>query len=226
MIEFLLVGAVLGLLGKKKAMSAVSSVVLSSWKRKIRTKRNAAGTTSIDGVVPVSPAKLAELEGLPLPVYALARVITSEHGSDPDVVQIGVGWAVINYARGAGKGATLGDKVVYVITRAVRSGKVRPGIDGFFGDQNQGRYVASIQDPSPKSVAIAAGVLSGKIPDWTKGARQFDSPQAFGKQAGTTKEMAEKTAVARRKAGNVMVLAPGIAEDRVRFWRPEKTRIA
>lgn len=221
MIELLVGAAAIALLGKKKTVAVIEQVALSTWKRKVRTKRNTAGTVTIDGVVPVDPRKLAEMEGLPADVYALARVITSEHGSDPDVVQIGVAWAVRNYAAKFGKGATLGEKVVYVITRAVRAKKVRPGMDGFFGAQEQGRYVASIQDPTSKSVAIAGGVLSGKIADWTKGARQFDSPQAFGKQPGTTVAMADKVAAERRAAGNVLVLAPGVSENRFRAWRPK-----
>jgi hypothetical protein len=93
-----------------------------------------------------------------------------------------------------------------------------PG-DGFFGSQH-GRYASTAQDSSDDSLAIADGVLSGAIPDNTGGARQFDSPQAFGIQIGTLAGDADDVAARRIAAGNELVTLAGVPESYARFWRP------
>lgn len=221
MIE-LLIGAALLAAGSKQAKKAavavapvIATVGAANWTRKVQTKLNSDKTVTIDGHNPIAPEELARREGLPLEVYSLARVIQSEHGNDPQIVQIAVGHAVWNQARATKQ------TITKLLTNCYRSRNVRPGCHGFYGAQEQGRYAATPQDPRPMQVGIAQGILSGAIKDPTGGARQFDCPRAFGKQPGTTVAMAEKVAAQRRAAGNTMVLLPGISEDRFRAWRPK-----
>lgn len=175
------------------------------------------GTVGFEGV-PAAPAALAAGAGVEPNRYALARVVQSELGSGPRVAREGIAWAVVNEARARGM------SVLALVTRAGRkvngAWTPHPTGDGFFGRQAQGRFVASSQDPGAAALEVADGVMSGEIEDPTDGARQFDSPKAFGVQEGTTAAGADEVAARRIAAGNELVLLPGVPESTLRFWRP------
>jgi hypothetical protein len=204
------------------------------------TALNADGVVTIDGVTPLAPSSLAAGMGVELNRYALARMIDSEFSKYRDA-RIGAGWAARNQA------AHLGTSVAAMLTRQrIRvpktddagneldvngdpfdpsSGVAKayvhvpgPG-DGFFGTQH-GRYASSAQDASPDAISIADDVMSGNVEDPTGGARQFDSPGAFGIQAGTSSADADTVAQARIAAGNELVVLPGVPASYARFWRP------
>lgn len=176
------------------------------------------GTVSVDGETPADPEALALGAGVDAQRYALARAIQSEIGNGPRAALEGVGWAIVNEARATGH------TVLQLVTRAGKKvGGVwtpHPTGNGHFGRQSQGRYCATSQDADAAAYDVADGVLSGAIDDPTDGARQFDSPSAFGVQEGTTAEGADATAQKRIAAGNVEVLLPGVPERTIRFWRP------
>lgn len=178
------------------------------------------GTVTVDGETPADPQALAAGQGQDTNVYALARALHSEQAGGPRIAREGVAWAIVNEARHVGR------SVLSLVTRAGRVNKStniwvpHPTGNGFFGEQAQGRYCATSRDADVEAYEIAAGVLGGDIDDPTGGARQFDSPNAFGKQAGTTSEGAEATAARRIAAGNELVTLPGVPESELRFWRP------
>lgn len=158
--------------------------------------------------LPESPAALARAAGATLDEYALARVVASEHGSAPQIVQIGVAHATRNYARAAGL------SISALVLRSTGKGA------GYFGAQWQGRYASTAVDPREGHLKIARDVLAGRVSDPTGGARQYDSPKAFGQQPGTTAAGADAVAARRLAAGNVKVLLAGVPESTIRFWRP------
>jgi hypothetical protein len=168
------------------------------------------GTVSVDGVTPADPRALAAGagQGLDPNVYALARAITSEQGSRYPAARVGVAWVIVNEARARGL------SVLALVTRSKHAG------DGFFGRQSQGRYVATSQDPDADAVNVATDVLSGMTDDPTGGARNFDSPGAYGVQDGTTAAGADAFAAKRAAEGKELVLLDGVPESVVRFWRP------
>lgn len=171
-----------------------------------------------DGVyVPCDPAGLAKGMDMEPSAYALARVIVSEASSIPWIGQVGVAWTVRNHA------AKIGRSVLDVVTRARI--KKEPGTgDGFFGRQGDPtggyRYVASSRDTNDDARETARAVMAGEIDDPTGGALNFDSPQSYGKQAGTEASGAEEFAENRRSEGKELVTLEGVAPNRLRFWRP------
>lgn len=176
--------------------------------------------TSVDGVlVPADPEGLARGRGVSPDVYALARVIESEASGLPWIGQVGVAWVVRNVA--AKKGRT----ILRTVTRAtLEHGKTDGTGDGFFGRQGDSiggyRFVASSKDPPDDVIETATAVASGDVDDPTGGALNFDSPQSYGKQAGTSADGADAFATSREGEGKELVTLPGVSESRLRFWRP------
>lgn len=164
------------------------------------------------GVAPCRPEQLAELAGLELETYALARMIASEEGSSSREVQALVAHAVKNAAAAAGK--TIASKLL----RAKL-----PSHDGFFGTQRNieegtegfngsDRFASTATDPYEGHAAIAAGVLSGAIPDLTAGATQFDRPSGESDP--------ERIAANRIAGGSELVTdLEDVIGDDLRFWR-------
>jgi hypothetical protein len=186
------------------------------------------GTVTANGEGPADPEGLAAGAGVEVNRYALARALHSEQAGGPRIARVGVAWAIVNEARAVGR------SVLSLVTRAGRRPKYvgvdgavtygawtpHPTGNGFFGKQSQGRYCATSRDPNADDFEVADDVLSGRVDDPTGGARQFDSPDAFGVQEGTTAEGADETAARRIAAGNELVLLPGVPESTLRFWRP------
>ncbi len=177
------------------------------------------GIVTVDGTTPADPRSLAGGMGVEANRYALARMINSEFARYRDA-RIGAAWAARNEANARGV------SLLALLTRqriktTVEGKTVRvpgPG-DGFFGQQ-WGRYASTAQDSTADALEIAGGVISGELEDITGGARQFDSPGAFGAQAGTTVDDADKVAQDRIAAGNEAVTLPGVPASYARFWRP------
>jgi hypothetical protein len=172
------------------------------------------GVVIVDGAA-ADPRALAAGMGVEANRYALARMINSEFSRYRDA-RIGCAWCARNEA------AARGVSVLALLTRQrVKVDGVRapgPG-DGYFGAQ-WGRYASTAQDTTADALDIADGVISGELEDPTGGARQFDSPGAFGEQPGTEADDADKVAQSRIAAGNELVTLPGVPLSYARFWRP------
>lgn len=145
----------------------------------------------------------------PRDVTALARVIASEAGGEPRIVQIAVGWAVRNEAG----------------RRGVSVSRLVTGSSGEYGSQNDGghTYVSSARLPTPEQQDLAAAILAGAIDDPTGGATNFDSPRAqraaLARGLSGYKRTPEEVATARRRNGMELVLLEAIPEERFRLWR-------
>jgi hypothetical protein len=169
-----------------------------------------------DGVVRRDPAALAREAGTTLPIYALARMLRSEHGSEAEPVKIAVGWAAMNEARAR---KTTIERLL--LKGILKNGKPSSS-DGLFGSQFTGKYVTTARDPSTADIEIARKVLSGAVPDPTRGATQFDSPagQRAALKRGVTgySKTPEELARDRSKVSDLVVVA-GIDPDHLRFWK-------
>lgn len=166
-----------------------------------------------DGVVRVKPDELARQAGTDLDSYALARMISSEHGRDDNITKAAIAHVAINYA------ARVGRSISGLLLRANNAQHT-----GWFGTQRDidedsprfnesDRYASTALDPYEGELQIATAVLSGEIPDPTGGAIQFDAPPAF-----KSPEAAARTAANRLAEGRVQVFPDGIDPDKLRFW--------
>jgi hypothetical protein len=141
--------------------------------------------------------------------YALATMIASEEGSKPPYVKAAVAHAAWNMARA--KGLHVEELLAP---------------DGTFGSQH-GRYASTRFAPSEEDVNIADGVLSGRLPDVTGGAVQFDSPSAQsaliarGEAGYDPENTASAVEKSRRKEGKEPFYLPEhiISPSDLRFWR-------
>jgi hypothetical protein len=141
--------------------------------------------------------------------YALATMIASEEGSKPPYVKGAIAHATWNMARS--RGLHVEELLAPDLT---------------FGSQH-GRYASTRFPPSEEDLNIAEGVLSGRLPDVTDGAVQFDSPSAQGAliARGEPGYGPENTASAveksRRAEGKEPFYLPGhiISPSELRFWR-------
>lgn len=138
-------------------------------------KKRVGPATSLtdDAFVAVPPKQLAAQAGMDLEAYSLARLVASEAGSQPPVVQLAVAEAIRN--RAVAKRTS--------ITALLVADKT-PSQSGFYGRQ-LGRVAATTRDPNEQNVAAAIHALRGS--NVTKGATHFFDPQAQdrGTQAGT-----------------------------------------
>ncbi len=150
--------------------------------------------------------KLGRDKFITLTPYTLATVMASEAGSGQPAAKAAIAWAIKNAARAKGVN----------VFRLVAP-------DGKFGGQ-LGRYCASGQPPSEIDLNIAEAIEAGKIPDMTRGAVQWDSPNAQDAlvkrgQAGYNKTAA-MVAAARVRDGKEVVHLPGVDPGYLRLWRP------
>lgn len=159
------------------------------------------GTVTLDGV-PADPAALAATDGVDLDTYALARMVQSEAGILNDSGKLGVAFAALTYANNAGK------SISELLLRA------KGDANGYFGQQDQGRYASTSRDPSQSAYDAAISAIGGRVPDPTGGADQWDSPWAYSDPS-----RAETVAEARIAAGKVKVVLSDVPERKLRFWR-------
>jgi hypothetical protein len=206
----LLVGLVLlAIAGDGDPVEGVTSI-LNTIERGRRLTHASYGP---DGVVRVKPQQLADEAGTDLDTYALARMISSEHGRDDNVTKAAIAHVALNYA------ARVGRSISGLLLRANNAQH-----SGFFGTQRDideestrynesDRYASTALDPYEGELQIATAVLSGEVPDPTGGAIQFDAPPAF-----KSPEAAARTAANRLAEGRVQVFPDGIDPDKLRFW--------
>lgn len=154
------------------------------------------------------PATLARLAGLPLDVYALSRLIASEAGGEPDIIQLAVAWATRTESERRGKSIA----------------KYLLGTAGKFGEQGSGgRPASTARTPTARHQALADDVVNERRPDPSDGATLYDSPQAqralLLKRPDIYKKTPEQVAANRIAAGYEQVNLPGVSPDRFRMWR-------
>ncbi len=177
------------------------------------------------GVAPCPPEQLAALAGLDLETYALARQIASEEGNSSTAAQALTAHATRNEA--ARRGLSISALLMQASTKYSSQHSVAHG--GRFGTQKdlevlvtnaQGdevhpsdRYASTATDPYEGHAAVAAGVLSGAIPDLTGGANQFDRPSGESDP--------DRVAQKRLDAGSELVTGlddiEGLGD--LRFWK-------
>lgn len=155
------------------------------------------------------PAATDPRSTTPQEVEALARVMQSEAGGEPKIIQVAVGFATINLSNAR-------NESIWQIAR---------GTADEWGGQGSGdRRVSSRMEATAKMVELARAVLSGDESDPTGGAYQFDSPRAqralLIKMPELYHTTPEQVAENRRRDGLVLQLLPGIPEERFRMWRP------
>lgn len=178
-----------------------------------RGQRLTRTTYGKDGVIRESPDALAAEAGTDVDSYALARMISSEHGRDPNVYKAAIAHVAVNYATHVGR------SISSLLLRANH-----PQHTGWFGTQKDidttsanfgesDRYASTAVDPYAGDLEIAQAVMAGTIADATGGAIQFDAPPAF-----KTPEAAARTAAKRIAEGRIQVYPDGIDPDRLRFW--------
>jgi hypothetical protein len=173
-----------------------------------------------DGIIPETPESLAAAAGASVDVYSLARMMQSEESTIE--ARAAVGWAVRNHARVAKL------TVTQLLTRARHKDKSTGKItvydsDGHYGTQRctPGRFASTFREPTNATLTLAEEVMSGRRPDPTGGADQFDAPDLQDRMAekdptGKTKNAAQ-VAAARIAAGKELVLVEDVPNTR--FWR-------
>lgn len=184
---------------------AIAGAGAAAWVWWNRRRGEAVDDPPLSSEDPTSPG------GPPEPrsddVEALARAIASEANNN-EAEQIAIGWCVRNHAAFLGK--------------SVRA-TVAP--DGLFAEQGtKGHgYVSSARAYSAEVFQLAGDLLRGKHPDPTQGAEFFDHPVAqralLKRRPDLYKKTPEDVARLRVSSGLVLVLLPGVDEERFRMWR-------
>ncbi len=137
-------------------------------------------------------------------IEALGRMIASEtYPNDPLLAKQGVAWAARNEAARVGK--------------TVASLLMPGGIPG----TQSGRYASTASPSTNVTESIAFDVLSGKVPDPTGGAIQFDAPETQDKlyAAGKVRLDANGVAASRESDGKEVSLTVPGTRSSIRFWR-------
>jgi hypothetical protein len=166
------------------------------------------------GVVTDAPADLAAAMDATVDECALARMVSSEHGNDSNLIKAAVASVACNYAARAGL------SISAVLLQAQNANH-----RGFFGAQedveyalaNPGkhksdRYASTRLDPHQGDLDLARGVLNGEIADPTVGATNFDVPRGESNP--------DAIATQRLNAGLVAYDVEGIDPAYLRFWGP------
>jgi hypothetical protein len=174
------------------------------------------------GCVDASPESLASEAGVDLDTFALATMISSEHGNDPQVYKEAIGSAALNEAKARKVRISA---LLLKATDSNHSGKfgaqanMERTLAG--GGRPSDRYASTARAPYEDDLAIASLLVNGFTPDFTEGARQYDSPKAqdAGYKKGLYSLNAEALAAKRIGEGKIEVNPEGIDPQRLRFWR-------
>lgn len=214
MRKAVVLGAGLGL-GAVLLMGSAPGVVRDVLAGLTGRGRRVGPRTQLDaaGIVQTRPAELAEASGVPLDVYSLARMTSSEAGNKGADAKVALCWATRNAAgsRGAIFAKLTG-------SRGPASGKYsRQNVTG-------GKWASTAIDPYEDDVRIAQAVLEGRVPDPTGGATNWFSPAAQDALArrgekGYTKDAATVAAEWRARGLEPVTIA-GIDRATLTFWRP------
>ena len=159
------------------------------------------------GIVEAEPEGLARAAGVTLEQYALASAMQSEEKTDRG--RLAVGRAIWNAVRQ--------DK-----DRIVK--KLLP--HGYFSSQDSGQYAATSRPPTARTLAMAAALMEGRVPDFVDHAVQWDAPKAIDhnhhlylqdpKRYPHYRFSAAEIAQRRRADKAHEVRVPGIPDTR--FW--------
>lgn len=159
------------------------------------------------GWVEADPAGLSRNAGVPLDVYALASCMQSEEEGDRG--RLAVGRAVWNAVK-------------------KRSRKIFPLLAprGRFGRQDVNPYASTARAPTARTLELARKIVEGRVPDFVRGAVQWDAPAAqdrlhalyLSNPSRYPRYRSSSADVARRRvaAGAREVRVPGV--EKTRFW--------
>lgn len=170
-------------------------------------------------IVTDTPAELAKAASAilkrPVPIaiddFILATIIASEADSSYTPYMRGaIGNAVMNHQRAAG------EHLFEILKNPA----------GAFADQLGGRYVSTVRPPTEEDLLIAEAISSGRLPDTTGGAVEFDSPRAqralVASGVYSAENGPEAVAARRMRGGKVPFYLPNVNPDEIRFWVPKK----
>lgn len=182
--------------------------------------------TSVDGngVVQADRMSLAQAAGIPLPTYALARMVSSEEGNSPREYKVAVAWAAWNkwgmgIADGLAAGKSSADGLFKQQAYRYTDGTVDD--DGELVVKSAGAYASTAIDPREDDVAIAQSVVLGSPPDPTGGATNWFRPQLQDKlfdQGRVSKDSADVEA-SWVSGGLARVEVPSVDVDEIHFFR-------
>jgi len=156
------------------------------------------------GLVAADPAGLARAAGADLPTYSLASCMQSEEQTD--------------------RGRLAVARTAWNMAREDRETLVRLLLpEGRLGTNP---YASTARPPTSRTLALAAAVLEGKVPDFVEGAVQWDAPRTQDrlhalylrdpKKHPRYRRSSAEVAKRRRDAGMREVRVPGVSETR--FW--------
>lgn len=145
-----------------------------------------SGCATVGGNVQCRPVDMAKAAGVSFEVYTLARYMASEVGSGPAAEKLAVGEAALN--RAALEGISITKLLVY------RQASTHPNY-GYYGPINvrntagkltapYGRWAATSKDPTRGDLALAAGLISGELRGFNKGADDQDGVEYFDDPVG------------------------------------------
>lgn len=163
-MKWVIVGALVVLLF---FVSPKGQEVVTAVTNKIKGGKIVGPTTpaGADGIVPGKAEDLAKAAGYEKSIYALARMVASEHGSASRAVKVAIAWVARNEAKARGY------SIFTLLTKSRRGG-------GQFGAQSTGRYASTRLPAREEDIDVAVDVISGAVKDPTNGARRFYSPKA------------------------------------------------
>jgi hypothetical protein len=167
------------------------------------------------GVVPGTPAELAQAAGVEVETYSLARMIASEEGRSSNLIKAAVAFAAINRATSKGEGITALVTRAKVGAHAGRYGTQRNIDPDQGGDPLHGpsdRYCSTANDPYQGDADIADQCYTGQLEDFTGGAVEFDRPG----QEKDPDQVAANRAAEGLVALNIDGIDPNV--DGIRFW--------
>ena len=162
--------------------------------------------------VEADPKGLAANAGVALDVYALASAMQSEESSDAG--RLAVGCAIRNAAKRSRV------SIATKLLAAVKKGKRYPS-HGYFGSQEApGKWAATSKPPTAKTLQMAADIVANRVADPTRGAVQWDAPEAQNRMHKSNPETYPLDAAGvktKRIAGRAReVWVPGVPHTR--FW--------
>lgn len=148
------------------------------------------------GIIREDPMSLAQAAGLPLPTYALARMVSSEEGTSAREYKLAVAWAAWNkWGMRIADGLTDGKGDAAGFFKDQSYGYTDGTVDdnGELVVKHAGAYASTRFDPRQDDVAIAQSVVVGSPPDPTGGATNWFRPALQDQQyeKGTVSKSAD-----------------------------------
>jgi hypothetical protein len=143
--------------------------------------------TGTDGARVAIAREMARKAGVPLSVYALARVGQSEASAKQGTVgRIAKMWVAMNDALAHNRKDENGKPDIFWISTHSKN----PARNGLFGKQAGKRY-STANEPTKDTLQLAASVYYGKTANPVGKAVKFIDPAAMKSQEGVTKTFAQ-----------------------------------